>query len=132
MAKKSKTHGQLKKELDKVFSQYIRWHYADSNGMVECYTCYNKKHVKEIHNGHFLSRRHTATRWHEDNCRPQCPRCNLFSQGEQFLFGSRLQAEIGHDAVEQLQALSRTSVKYSTAELKELIQYYKARLKELT
>ena len=34
-----KTHTKLKKELDKVFSQYVRYAYADDNGIVECYTC---------------------------------------------------------------------------------------------
>ena len=74
MAKKTKTHAKLKKELDKVFSQYIRWAYADDSGMVECYTCGVVKHIKEMHNGHFQSRKHTSTRWHENNCRPQCPK----------------------------------------------------------
>ena len=43
-----KTHAQLKKDLDKVFSQYVRWVNADDNGLVECYTCYVKKPVKEM------------------------------------------------------------------------------------
>jgi len=126
-----KTHTKLKKELDKVFSQYVRYAAADDNGIVECYTCYNKKHVKEMHNGHFISRRHLSTRWDENNCRPQCPRCNLFAQGEQWLFGSRLTAELGKDIVQQLQIKSKQASKFSTVELQEMIDYYKARLKEL-
>jgi len=131
MAGKAKTHAKLKKELDAVFSKYIRWYYADSNGYVECYTCGQVKPVKEMQNGHFQSRRHTSTRWHENNCRPQDARCNMFAQGEQYLFGQKLIAEIGEEAVEDLIALSRKSVKYSKADLQYLIDLYKEKLKDI-
>ena len=130
MAKKAKTHAKLKKELDKVFSQYIRWAYA-INGMVECYTCGVIKHVKEMHNGHFQSRKHTSTRWHENNCRPQCPKCNLYSEGEKWIYGNKLVADLGRDAVDKIVALSHKSVKYSKADLEYLIKTYKEKLKEL-
>jgi hypothetical protein len=131
MAKKTKTISQLKKELDAVFSKYIRWAYADDTGYVECYTCYARKPVAQMQNGHFISRRHLSIRYSENNCRPQCPRCNLFAQGEQWLFGTRLTAELGEDIVQQLQIKSKQASKYSTVELQEMIDYYKARLKEL-
>jgi len=134
MGKKAKTHAKLKKELDKVFSQYIRWLYANS-GMVECYTCGVIKHVKEMHNGHFQSRKHTSTRWLHDetiaNCKPQCVKCNIYSEGEKWLFGKKLEAEYGVEAVEQLVALSHKSVKYSKSDLEYLIEVYKEKLKDL-
>lgn len=133
--KREKTHAQLKKELDKVFSQYIRNYYADDNGLVECYTCYNKKPVKEMQNGHFLSRKHTSTRWlhtkYITNCMPQCVACNMFRQGEQFIFGSRLVSEYGQDAVDELIRDSKKTVKMSKGDLLELIDFYKKKLKEL-
>ena len=134
MAKKAKTHAKLKKELDKVFSQYIRWVYANS-GMVECYTCGVIKHVKEMQNGHFQSRKHTSTRWLHDetiaNCKPQCVKCNIYSEGEKWLFGKKLEAEYGVEAVAQLVALSHKSVKYSKSDLEYLIEVYKEKLKDL-
>ena len=130
MAKKAKTHAKLKKELDKVFSQYIRWAYS-INGMVECYTCGVVKHVKEMHNGHFQSRKHTSTRWHEHNCRPQCPKCNLFDEGQKWIYGNKLVAELGRDAVDEIVALSHKSVKYSKSDLEYLIETYKEKLKDL-
>lgn len=131
MARKAKTHAKLKKELDAVFSKYIRWYYADHTGCVECYTCGTTKPVKEMQNGHFQSRRHTSTRWEINNCRPQCVKCNMFSQGEQYLFGQKLKAEIGEEAVEEAIALSRKSVKYSKADLEYLIDLYKEKLKQV-
>jgi len=126
---KPKTHAKLKKDLDAVFSKYIRWYYADDNGMVQCYTCGQVKPVKQMQNGHFQSRRHTSTRFEINNCRPQCVKCNMFAQGEQYLFGQLLKAEIGEEAVEEIIALSRKSVKYSKADLEYLIDLYKQKLK---
>lgn len=132
MAKKAKTVSQLKKELDAVFSKYIRWAYADDTGYVECYTCYAKKPVAQMQNGHFISRRHLSIRYSEHNCRPQCARCNIFAQGEQLKFYRRLSADIGEDKVQELEILSKQAVKFSRSELLELIAYYKQRLKDLT
>ena len=126
MAKKP-TVAKLKKELDKVFSQYIRLKYADHNGMCECFTCGTQKHWKNIQAGHFMSRRHMATRWHEDNVKPQCVKCNMFSQGEQYRFGVNL----GDKAIE-MEELSRTTMKFATFELQELIADYKIKIQELT
>ena len=128
---KQKTHAALKKELDTIFSKYIRWYYADENGNVECYTCGIVKQVKQIQNGHFQSRRHTSTRWHLNNCRPQCVKCNMYSQGEQLLFYRRLCADIGEQNVDEVVRLSKSSIKYSKEDLKELIKHYKQLLKEI-
>jgi hypothetical protein len=121
----------LVKKLDAIFSKYIRWYYADDNGYVECYTCGVHKHVKEMHNGHFQSRRHYSTRWNINNCRPQCPRCNLFAQGEQYIFGQKLINEIGEDAVNDIIALSKTTSKFAAYEYQELIDKYKNKLNKL-
>lgn len=103
--------------------------------MVECYTCGVVKHVKEMHNGHFQSRKHYATRWlHEDyisNCKPQCPKCNLYSEGEKWIFGKKLEAEYGTEQVENLVKLSHTTVKYTIADYKYLIDYYTKKLKDI-
>jgi len=131
MARKAKTHGQLKKELDAVFSKYIRWYYADDIGNVECYTCGVVKPVKEMQCGHFQSRRHTSTRWHEQNCKPQCVACNMFRQGEQYMFGQKLIADYGRETVDDLVKLSKSSLKYSKQELIELIKEYKEKLQNL-
>ena len=45
MAKK-KTISQLKKELDKIFSLYIRLRDATPEGLVKCFTCDKISHYK--------------------------------------------------------------------------------------
>ena len=127
---KQKTHAQLKKELDKLFSQYIRHSYADDYGNVECYTCGVVKPIKQMQNGHMQSRKHTSTRWHLNNCRPQCVKCNIYSEGEKIRFYRRLCSEIGEEEVEEIIQLSYKTEKYSKPDLIYLIDYYKQKLKE--
>jgi hypothetical protein len=55
----------LVRKLDKVFSMFIRTRLAKEE-QVQCVTCGTvRKHYKEVDAGHFVSRRHYATRW---NC----------------------------------------------------------------
>lgn len=99
---KKKTVSQLKKEADRVFSIHIRLKYADDNGYASCYTCYAKKHYKELQNGHFVSRSHLSLRYDERNCRPQCVGCNIWGKGKVSEFGLRLEGESPGIVVELL------------------------------
>jgi len=123
----------LVKKLDAIFSKYIRWYYADDNGYVSCYTCHVSKPVKEMQAGHFQSRRHYSVRWDikYGNVKPQCVKCNMFEQGQQFIFGNKLKAEIGEDRFNELIQLANTSVKRSQDDYKEMIEYYKSELNKL-
>ena len=79
MAKlKKPTVSSLKKKLDIIFSKYIRLKDADPSGNVECYTCGVVKQWEKdgMQAGHFMSRKHTITRWDEQNVKPQCYTCN--------------------------------------------------------
>ena len=123
-----KTISKLKKELDKWFSLFIRLRNASKDGIVECWTCGKTAHYKKMHAGHFMSRKHHATRWNEENVQVQCPRCNLFGQGEQYTFGKLIDVRIGEGKSEELQELSRTTVKYMRHEYEEMIKFYKEKV----
>lgn len=71
----------LVKELDTVFSIFIRTRDADESGMVSCCTCPTRRHWKEMHCGHLYSRASFAIRWHVNNAHAQCPECNLVGNG---------------------------------------------------
>ncbi len=90
---KTKSISQLKKQADKNFSLYIRKKYADWKDQVRCYTCDKTFPLKEIQNGHFVSRTYTNLRWSEKNCRPQCVSCNVFKRGAMDEFATRLERE---------------------------------------
>lgn len=113
-------------KLDKVFSEYIRRRYA-KNGIAECVTCGKKDHWKNLQAGHFMSRKHYATRWDEENVEVQCMACNVYRYGEQYLFAKHL----GQEKADELLAKSRTMVKLKDWELLEMIEIYKEKLLEL-
>lgn len=90
---KKKTNAKLKKELDKIFSLYIRRKYADKNGEASCYTCGKIYKWQELQCGHFVSRQHLATRYDERNVRPQDIGCNIFGGGRVATFATKLESE---------------------------------------
>ena len=121
-----KTISKLKKELDNIFSVFIRLRDATDEGVVQCFTCSRISHYKSgMQCGHFQSRRHHSTRWNELNCQVQCVKCNLYEQGEQFRFGIGLDRKYGEGTADELEFLSRTIMKVSRIDYEEKISYYK-------
>jgi hypothetical protein len=114
------------KNLDTVFSQYIRRKDAIDE-IAECVTCGKKDHYKKLHCGHFQSRRHYSTRWDENNVAVQCYGCNISNQGQQFLFAKYL----GLELAEQMVLKSKQTVKFSDADLQDMINAYKNKLNSL-
>ena len=115
----------LIKKLDKVFSEYIRKRDTDKNGYGLCCTCAKRLHYKDAHAGHFMSRRHYATRWDEENVALQCVSCNSFRSGEQYKFALFLNDKYKTEKATELLIKSRETVKYSLDELEDMIKYFK-------
>ena len=128
MAKRTQRK-KLVDKLDKVFSIYIRRRYA-KNDVAECFTCGKQDHWKKLQAGHFQSRKHYSTRWDETNVQVQCAGCNVFRYGEQYKFSKWLNDNIGKGTAEELADKARQTVKFSTAELEEMIQKYKDLIKK--
>jgi 5-methylcytosine-specific restriction endonuclease McrA len=113
-------------KLDNIFSQYIRLRYS-KNEISECVTCGKQDHWKKLQAGHFVSRKHYATRWDEDNVQVQCSGCNVFRYGEQYLFSKYL----GSDLSEELLIKSRKIQKFTDNELLEMIDLYTEKVNNL-
>lgn len=129
---KVKKKTDYQKKLDEVFSQYIRLKFSDARGYCKCISCGKVHFWKDIQNGHYMSRRHLATRWSEDNCRPQCVACNIFNQGAAQMYRRALVKEIGEQRVDLVEALSHTSThKFTEFEFRELIKHYEAEVRHL-
>ena len=124
---KKPTRKTLITKLDKVFSEYIRRRYA-KNEIATCVTCGKKDHWKKLQAGHFMSRKHYATRFDEDNVEVQCSACNVFRYGEQYLFAKYL----GTEKADMLLAKSRETVKFPDWEIQEMIELYKNKIKDLS
>jgi hypothetical protein len=134
MAKlKKPTISSLKKKLDIIFSKYIRLKDADPSGNVECYTCGVVKQWEKdgMQAGHFMSRKHTITRWDEQNVKPQCYTCNCHYYGRQYEFGLRLNTEYGEGTSEGLLQKSRQLQKNNIVDLLKLIENFTKKVSEL-
>jgi hypothetical protein len=110
-------------KLDALFSKCIRNKYA-VNGMVKCFTCPKVLPIARIQNGHFISRANLATRWLENNCRPQCATCNGNHEVNTRPFEDALIGE-AYGSVEYLTDLSRRTTRITNSELIDLIEKYK-------
>ena len=130
-APKKPSRSKIVQKLDTVFSLYIRTKHS-KNGVCTCCTCGRKFEIKKIQAGHFQSRKHYSTRWDELNVHPQCPKCNVFSQGEQYEYSKFLDRTYGEGTADSMVEKAREVVKFSTYELEEMIEYYQKELKKLT
>mgnify|MGYP003647302390 CR=1 FL=1 len=128
-----KTIPKLKKELDKWFSLYIRLREATTEGMTQCFTCGKAGHYKTggMQCGHFQSRRHTSTRWSLQNCQVQCVKCNMFNQGEQFKFGLYLDNKYGEGTAQELEIISKQTMKLTRIEYSLAVTCYKSLVEKL-
>jgi len=124
LKKKKPSRSSLVKRLDSEFSKYIRQRFA-VRGKARCFTCGKIDHWKNLQCGHFQSRKHYSTRWNPQNCQVQCVKCNIFRQGEQFIFGKELDKKYGIGTAKELHLESLKTVKLSNVDLQEQIKYYK-------
>lgn len=123
---KQKTYKQLLKELDKIFSLYIR-----TRDKGQCFTCPTKKPIKEMHAGHYISRRILSTRFYDKNVFCQCPKCNIFQEGNKPQFAINLQKKFSNGILNELDQLSKIQVKFSRDRLSNMILHYKKELIKL-
>lgn len=108
--------GKLRKKLDLLFGKHIK------KMSVKCFTC-NKR---AIECGHFMKRGNDATRWDEDNCRPQCWECNYPLEGNPDVFRKNLIAEIGEYRVAEVERKAKLDEKFLACDLQELINKFSA------
>ncbi len=117
---------------DTYFSRYIRLKHS-VDGQCTCYTCGTIKDIKEVDNGHYMKRAHKATRYHENNCKPQCKVCNgnTLHNGKQVEFRINLINEIGLNEVESIEFNSKQSINANYFWYKDISDYYRNKVNEL-
>lgn len=124
---KKKTRWQLIKELDTLFSRYIRQKNS-INWMCKCITCWKLYQIKEIQNWHFITRWNYKYRRDEINCHPQCVVCNIFLRWNYIAYTLRMINKYWKEKVEEMQN-DKELVKISTSRIYEMIDFYKSKLK---
>lgn len=123
---KKKTLSKYKKELDAVFSKFIR---CRDKG--QCFTCDHKAHWKKQHCGHFVPRQYLSTRWSEENCQTQCFACNIHYGGQGATFAVRLDKKYGAGTAAKLESKRWETIKLDPLWYEEQIKIYKEKLKKV-
>lgn len=121
--KKVKTLAKWKKELDAVFSRYIR--FRDDG---QCFTCPKKDEPKYMQCGHFVPRQYLAVRFDERNCNCQCYACNMLYNGQPSAYAIRLRAKYGESIIQELEDARLRTTKLDPAWYAEQIAHYQAKL----
>ncbi len=104
--KKPKGVAKLKKELDAIFSKFIR---LRDKG--QCYTCPKKDDPKYMQNGHFVPRQYLSVRYSEINCHCQCYACNMLYNGQPSRYAQRLKEDYGEGIINELERLRQQITK---------------------
>lgn len=118
-------------KLWKIFSVYIRLRDADGNGFCRCITTGRLVYWKDCDAGHFISRRHLATKYDERNVNAQSRGSNRFRSGDQFLYSVNVDKKWGKDTAIKLLAKSRQTKKFYDFEIKALEEHYKKEVERL-
>ena len=111
-------------------SQYIRRKSADHTGYVQCVTCEESHHWKEMDAGHFISKaRGSSIYFVEENIHPQCQRCNRFLEGNKHLYTLYMIDMYGRDKVEELEQLARETQPWRLSDYEQVETYYRDKVR---
>lgn len=114
------------KEAQKWFNKFIRLRDRDE----ACISCKRSTGAK-INAGHYRSVGSSPElRYEELNCHLQCEHCNSYRSGNIENYRPNLIQKIGEDKVEWVEGPHEPK-KYTIDDLKEIIQTYKGKCKEL-
>ena len=114
------------KEAQTIFNKYIR---LRDMGLV-CISCEKPPLKKNC--GHFYSQGgHSNVRFDEDNCHLQCEHCNTYLSGNLLNYQIGIQKKIGAQKLLELQERAQVTKKWTIDELKEIIQTYKTKVRQL-
>ena len=114
------------KLAQQVFNKFIR---LRDKGQV-CISC-QKKPLKENAGHFFNANNHYNVRFDERNVNLQCEHCNTYLSGSLIEYRKNLIKKIGIEEYENLESIAYKTRKFTKEELKEIINKYKLKCKEL-
>ena len=133
MAKKTKTIAKEVDDVAKLMQKLVRLKAADDNGYVRCCTCGVVRLWNDRMQGaHFISRGKLATKIMIENCHPACASCNQWAHKTTLGILEYRRYMVGmydEDAVDELEALSRSIKKYNRAEVADIKSDFQAQIK---
>jgi len=112
----------------KVFNTYIRMRDKD----LPCISCGTMANVQYAAGHFYHAHGYPNLRFHEDNVMKQCnKKCNGELSGNLLLYREGLIKRIGIERFEALEKLKHVPRHYTIPEVKELIQNYRNKIKQL-
>jgi hypothetical protein len=121
------THSAWLKKLQVTFNRYIRLRDKDKG----CICC-GKPLKGKFDAGHFYSvGAHPELRFNEDNVHGQTVHCNRDKHGNLLEYAERLPRRIGEKRYNALKEAKGSTFKPSIPEIKEMIELYKTKIKEI-
>ncbi|MBD3180755.1 recombinase [Candidatus Poribacteria bacterium] len=121
----------LIRELDRVFSIYIRLRDTNENGAGRCISCNNPVSYSKMNAGHYISRNIKCIRWSEVNVNGQCVRCNMFYEGNIPGYREGMIKKYGQQTLNDLELARHKTQKISRFELYTMIGLYKKEARKL-
>ena len=131
--KRQKSRSTLIKELDNVFSLFIRLRDSKPYGFkyFKCPTCGRILPFEEADCSHYYGRMHMNTRYDEMNCHSECRAGNRFDSSHLIAYGEWMMQTYGPQKMALLKLKANTNKKWECWELEQMIKYYKARIEQL-
>jgi hypothetical protein len=117
---------ELIKATQIIFNKYIR---LRDKGQV-CISC-QKKPLKENAGHYFNANNHWNVRFNELNVHLQCEHCNTYLSGNLIEYRKGLINKIGEEQLTLLEMEGHKTRKFTKDELKEIINIYKKKIKQL-
>ena len=121
----------LIRKLDEVFSKYIRLRDMMQGRVFRCISCGRVLPIEQADCGHYINRKHMATRFSERNCNAQCRSCNRFDEGNMSGYRAGLAKKRGETVVVLLESQRTENRKWEVWELKAAIEHYQREVKRL-
>ncbi len=127
---KAKTVQQLIKQLQPLFNKWIRLRDYGK----PCISCGDYK--DDMDAGHFFAKSgYSGLRFDEDNTHAECKRCNRFDESHLIGYSENLKERIGETDFkalkERAEDYKKNGKKWTRGELRELIEIYKNKIKDL-
>lgn len=119
---KQSDNSKLIEKVDREFSEVVRLTDADERGYCTCITCSDRQHWRNMECGHYVKRRHMATRYNLQNCGPQCTTCNCHKDGREEEHGRYIDRTYGEGTAEKLRRMAEDERKFLAYELEEMYQ----------
>lgn len=128
---KSSSVSVLTKELDTIFSEFIRLRDADHQGTVRCFVTGEKVYYRDADAAHYHPRQHMATRWDERNVHATTQDTNRYDTDHLEKYEKAMLINYSLDILNDLHWAAKSAMKFTAFELQEKIDHYKEKVKEL-